>query len=55
VGDHDGDGGVTLNGLKYWLPSSTSSIVEEDEVIMNNKFSILPSNIVALLIWVLGP
>ncbi len=51
MGDHDGDGGVTHSGLKYRLPSPTSSIVEEDEVIVNNKSSILPSNIAAPLIW----
>jgi hypothetical protein len=51
VGDHGGDGGVTRSVLKYWLPSPTSSIVEEDEVIMDNKFSILPSSIAAPLIW----
>jgi hypothetical protein len=48
VGDH---GGATHSGLRYQLPSPTSSVVEEDEVIMNNKFSILSSNIVAPLIW----
>jgi hypothetical protein len=48
VGDH---GGVTHSGLRYWLPSPTSSIVEEDEVIVDNKSFILPSNIVAPLIW----
>jgi hypothetical protein len=37
VGDHGGDGGVTRSGLMYRLLSPTSSIVEEDEVIMNNK------------------
>jgi hypothetical protein len=51
VGDHGGDGGVTHSGLRYWLSSPTSSIVEEDEVIVNNKFSILPSSIAAPLIW----
>ncbi len=51
MGDHGGDGGITRSGLKYWLPSSTSSIVEEDEVIVNNKSSILPSNIATPLIW----
>jgi hypothetical protein len=51
VGDHGGDGGVTRNGLKYRLSSCTSSIVEEDKVIVDNKFSILPSNITAPLIW----
>jgi hypothetical protein len=51
VGDHGGDGGVTRSGLKYWLPSPTSSVIVEDEVIVNNKFSILPSSIVAPLIW----
>jgi hypothetical protein len=51
VGDHDGDGGVTRSGLRYQLPSPTSSVIEEDKVIVNNKFSILPSNIVAPLIW----
>ncbi len=51
TGDHDGDGGITLNGLRYQLPSLTSSIIEEDEVIVNNKSSILPSNIAAPLIW----
>jgi len=51
VGDHDGDGGVTHNGLRYRLPSPTSLVVEEDEVIMNNKSSILLSSIVAPLIW----
>jgi hypothetical protein len=45
------DGGVTRSGLKYWLPSPTSSIVEEDEVIMDNKSSTLPSSIAAPLIW----
>jgi len=48
VGDH---GGVTHSGLKYWLPSPTSLIVEEDEVIVDNKFFIFPSSIVAPLIW----
>ncbi len=51
MGDHGGDGGVTRSGLKYQLPSLTSSVVEEDEVIMDNKSSILPSSIVAPLIW----
>jgi hypothetical protein len=51
VGDHGGDGGVTCSGLRYQLPSPTSLVVEEDEVIVNNKSSILPSSIAALLIW----
>jgi len=51
VGDHGGDGGVTRSGLKYQLPSPTSSVIEEDEVIVNNKSSILSSSIVAPLIW----
>ncbi len=51
MGDHDGDGGVTCSGLRYRLPSPTSSVVEEDEVVVNNKSSILPSSIVAPLIW----
>jgi hypothetical protein len=59
LGDHGGDGGVTRNGLRYWLPSSTSSVVEEDEVIVDNKSSILPYSITAPLIWdmegILGP
>ncbi len=50
VGDHGGDG-VTRSGLRYWLPSPSSSIVEEDEVIVDNKSSILPSSIAAPLIW----
>jgi hypothetical protein len=45
VGDHGGDDGVT------WLPSPTSSVVEEDEVIVNNKSSILSYSIIAPLIW----
>jgi hypothetical protein len=49
VGDHGGDGGITRSGLKYWLPSPKSLVVEKD--IMDNKSSILPSNIVAPLIW----
>jgi len=51
MGDHGGDGGVTRSGLRYRLPSPTSSIVEEDEVIVNNKSSILPSSIATPLIW----
>ncbi len=51
VGDHGGDGGVTCSGLRYRLPSPTSSVVEKDEVIMNNKSSILLSSIVTPLIW----
>jgi hypothetical protein len=51
VGDHGGDGGVTHGGLRYWLPSPTSSIIEEDEVIIDNKSSILPSNIATPLVW----
>jgi hypothetical protein len=51
VGDHGGDGGVTRGGLKYRLPSPTSSVVEEDEVIVNNKSSILSSSIATPLIW----
>ncbi len=51
MGDHGGDGGVTHSGLRYWLPSPTSSVVEEDKFIVNNKSSILPFNIVAPLIW----
>ncbi len=50
MGDHSGDSGVTRIGLRYQLPSPTSSIVEEDEVIVDNKSSILPSNITAPLI-----
>ncbi len=49
--DHGGDGGVTCSGLRYLLPSPRSSVVKEDKVIMDNKFSILPSSIVAPLIW----
>jgi hypothetical protein len=45
VGDHGGDGGVTRSGLRYRLLSPTSLVVEEDEVIVNNKYSILPSSI----------
>ncbi len=51
VGDHGGNGGITHSGLRYRLPSPTSSVVEEEEVIVDNKFSILPSSIVAPLIW----
>ncbi len=58
MGDHGADG-VTRSGLRYWLPSHTSSIIEEDEVIVDNKSFILPSSIAAPLIWdmdgVLGP
>jgi hypothetical protein len=35
-------------GLRH---SPTSSVVEEDKVIVDNKFSILPSSIVTPLIW----
>ncbi len=59
VGDHGGNGGVTRSGLRYRLPSPTSLVVEEDEVIVDNKSSILSSSIAAPLIWVwtgvLGP
>ncbi len=51
VGDHGGNGGVTRSGLRYQLPSPTSLVVEEDKVIVNNKSSILPSNIVTPLVW----
>ncbi len=51
MGDHGGDGGVTCSGLRYQLPSPTSSAIEEDEVIVNNKSSILPFSIIAPLIW----
>jgi hypothetical protein len=51
VGEHGGNGGVTHSGLRYQLPSPTSSVIEEDEVIMDNKFSILLSSIMAPLIW----
>jgi hypothetical protein len=51
MGDHGGDGGITRSGLKYQLPSPTSSVVEEDKVIVDNKSSILSSNIVTSLIW----
>ncbi len=51
MGDHGGDGGVTCNGLRHRLPSPTSLVVEEDEVIVNNKSSILLSSIAAPLIW----
>ncbi len=51
MGDHGGDGGVTRSGLRYRLPSPTSSVVEEDEVIVNNESSILPSSIATPLIW----
>jgi hypothetical protein len=50
-GPYFGDVGVTCSRLRYRLPSPTSSIVEEDEVIMDNKYSILPSSIAAPLIW----
>jgi len=48
VGDH---GGVICSGLRYQLPSPTSSVVEKDEVIVNNKSSILLSNIATPLTW----
>jgi hypothetical protein len=51
MGDHGGDGGVTRSGLRYRLPSPTSLIIEEDEVIVDNKSSILSSNIAVPLIW----
>ncbi len=51
MGDHGGDGGVTCNGLKYRLPSPTSLVVDEDEVIVDNKSSILLSSIATPLIW----
>ncbi len=51
MGDHGGDGGVTCSGLRYQLPSPTLSIIEKDEVIVDNKSSILPSSIAAPLIW----
>jgi hypothetical protein len=51
VEDHGGDGGVTRSGLRYWLPSPTSSVVEEDKVIVDNKSSILSSSITTPLIW----
>ncbi len=51
VGDHGGNGGITRSGLRYRLPSPTSSVVEEDKVIVDNKSSILPSSIAAPLIW----
>ncbi len=51
MGDHGGDGGVTHSGLRYQLPSATSLVVEEDEVIVDNKFSILLSSIATPLIW----
>ncbi len=40
-GDHGGDGGVTRSGLRYWLPSPTSLVIDKDEVIVDNKSSIL--------------
>jgi hypothetical protein len=49
--DHGGDVGVTCSGLRYRLPSPTSSVVEEDEVIMDKKSSILSFSIAAPLIW----
>ncbi len=51
MGDHGGNGGIIHSGLRYRLPSPTSSVVEEDKVIVDNKSSILPSSIVAPLIW----
>ncbi len=48
MGDH---GGVICSGLRYQLPSPTSSVVEKDEVIVNNKSSILLSNIATPLTW----
>ncbi len=51
VGDHGGDGGVTRSELRYRLLSPTSLVIEEDEVIVNNKSSILPSSNTAPLIW----
>jgi hypothetical protein len=50
-GHHGGDGRVTHSGLRYRLPSPTSLVVKEDEVIVDNKSSILSSSIVAPLIW----
>ncbi len=49
--DHGGDGRVTCNELRYQLPSPTSLVVEEDEVIVNNESSILSYDITAPLIW----
>ncbi len=51
MGDHGGDGGVTCSGLRYRLPSPTSSVIQEDEVIVDNKSFILSSSITAPLIW----
>jgi hypothetical protein len=50
MGDHGGDGGVTHSELKYRVPSPTSSIVDEVEVVVDNKSSILPFSIAAPLI-----
>jgi hypothetical protein len=35
MGDHSGNGRITRSGLRYRLPSPTSSVVEEDEVIVD--------------------
>ncbi len=51
MGDHGEDGGVTHSALRYQLPSPTSLVVKKDEVIVNNKSSILSSSITAPLIW----
>jgi hypothetical protein len=51
VGVHGGNGGVTRSGLRYRLPSPTSSVIEEEEVIVDNKSSILSLSIAAPLIW----
>jgi hypothetical protein len=59
VGDHGGDGGVTHSGLRYQLPSPTSSVVEGDEVIVNTSLSyyrlILRPHRFGIWTGVLGP
>ncbi len=59
MGDHGGDGGVTHSGLRYRLPSPTSSVVEEDKVIVNTSLPyyrlVLRPHLFGIWMGVLGP
>ncbi len=49
--DHRGDGGFTRSGARYRPPFLTPLFDDEEEIVVDDPSSELPSSFVAPLIW----